>query len=136
MGDARRLIKSSRFEEDTMRRIRNARGFSIVELLVAITIIAIGVLAVAGLMPLARRSTIQSGDVTRAIEYAQQKMEELKNLEYDEVTSGSDSTGIFRRSWIVDEDIPMEDMKRITTKVTWITGSQDTVELVTYIGKR
>ncbi len=119
-----------------MRRMRNARGFSIVELLVAITIIAIGVLAVAGLMPLARRSTIQSGDVTRAIEYAQQKMEELKNLEYEEVISGSDSTGIFRRSWIVDEDIPMEDMKRITTKVTWITGSQDTVELVTYIGKR
>lgn len=119
-----------------MRRIRDSRGFSIVELLVALTIIAIGVLAVAGLMPLARRSTIQSGDITRAIEYAQQKMEELKNMEYEDVTSGSDSMGIFRRSWTVDADIPMEDMKRITTKVSWITGTQDTVELVTYIGKR
>ncbi len=119
-----------------MRRMRNVKGFSIVELLVALTIIAIGVLAVAGLMPLARRSTLQSGDMTRAIEYAQQKMEELKNLEYDEVTAGSDSMGIFRRSWTVDEDTPMQDMKKVTTSVTWITGTKDGVELVTYIGKR
>jgi len=68
-----------------MRSKRKERGFSIVELLVAITIIAIGVLAVAGLMPMARRSTLQSGDYTKAIEHAQQKMEQLKNLEYDSV---------------------------------------------------
>jgi len=30
----------------------------------------------------------------------------------------------------------MDDMKRITTWVRWKTGSRDSVDLVTYIGRR
>lgn len=119
-----------------MKNTKRIDGFSMIELLVAITIIAIGILAVAGLMPLGRRTTLESGDVTRAVEYAQQKMEELKHDPYQSLIAGSDSVGKFVRSWEVDDDFPMDGMKRVTMKVAWEAGMKDTVKLRTYIGER
>ena len=108
---------------ETGRRSRREGGFSLIELIIAITILGIGILSLAGLFPLAMQK-VSSGDLeSRATFHAQSKIEEMKRIPWDNLTvgqSGNDAIEtVFGRTWTVREDVPVNGMKQIDVVITW-----------------
>lgn len=62
-------------------RTRRPRGVSLVEVLVAYGILVVAVLALLGLVPAAARQHSDSDDATQALYLAEEKMEQLLQLE-------------------------------------------------------
>jgi prepilin-type N-terminal cleavage/methylation domain-containing protein len=126
-------------------------GFTLIEVLIAIAILSIGLLAVAKMQVSAIQGNYFSSNTTTALTLAGQKMEDLlgKNYSTDPdlvdtdtgnnadllslVTKdheelnvdeeGVSGSGIYHRVWNVADDIPITDTKTITIIVTWTKGS-------------
>jgi len=112
--------------EPSRRRPRE-RGFGLIELAIAIFVLAIGVLGLAALTPMGTRSAAKSGEVTRASELASSLAERLLATPYGhaDLTSGTHQStanpypGGYYLSWVVEEDQPIASCKRITVTVRW-----------------
>ena len=106
-------------------RTKVSRGFSLVEVMVAITIIGVGVLSLASLFPIAMRK-VSHGDLeSRATFHAQSKIEELKRMPWVQLVNSAAADTLensFARSWTVQEDIPATGMKTVSVDVTWSDG--------------
>lgn len=74
-------------------------GFTMVELIVAILILAIGVLGLAGTTALSVRQVNMSDVATERSVALQNTIERLRALDYDSVSTGSDSVGGYDVSW-------------------------------------
>lgn len=70
-------------KSNIFNRIRHSRGMTMVELLMAIVVLTIGLLSIAGVVPLAMRTINKNRVATKAVEYSQQEMETLKRLGFD-----------------------------------------------------
>jgi type IV pilus assembly protein PilV len=127
------------------------QGFTLIEVLVAITILTIGLLAVAKMQVSAIQGNYFSNNTTTALTLAEQKMEDLLGRNYatdadlvdtqagnnTDLTSlvtkdheelnvneeGVAGSGIYHRVWNVADDTPITDTKTITIIVTWTKGS-------------
>lgn len=103
------------------------RGFGLIELAVAIVVLAIGVLGLAALMPMGTRSAAQSGEVTRASELASAQAEKLLATPYGDpdLTPGAHQatpyphSGGYYLTWVVEEDQPIASCKRVTVTIRW-----------------
>ncbi len=110
---------------------RDQRGLSLVELLVALVVLSVGVLAVAQLFPAGSRSMQSSRMLTTANFLAQQKIEELSALEWTDpalsvgrhpaVSSEAfGSSGQWQRFYRVELlPAPLDNLKRISVNVSW-----------------
>ncbi|HEY2954586.1 MAG TPA: prepilin-type N-terminal cleavage/methylation domain-containing protein [Candidatus Eisenbacteria bacterium] len=121
------------------------RGTSLLELIVALTILAIGVLAVSQLFPAGTRSQVQDRLRTEAIQFAREKVEQLELTGW----SGPDLTvgrhpagaaveplGSLGRSYQVDLlAAPLDNLKRVTVKVAWNHVRRCSLQAVTYLRK-
>lgn len=117
-----------------MATLRDKKGFSLVEFMIAISILAIGLLAVAGLQSTAIRGNLLSKGTTSAILLAEKKMEEFKNTSFASLTNGTfqdpsnpltdigGSGGRFNRSWTISTYSGSANMKQITITITWTEG--------------
>ncbi len=110
-------------------------GFSLLEAMIALLILAVGLLAVAGLMTMTIRTNAYGNHLTEASTSAQAKMEEFRSTR-PAAGSGSDTvdsvTGVrFLRRWSVT---PNAEMKIITVTVEWTDKTNHSVELSTIIG--
>jgi len=85
---------------NTRRRIREG-GFTLVEVLVALIILTVGVLGLAGTTALAVRQVTLSDITTERAAALQSVIERLRSMDYDNITAGSDSIGHFAASWTV-----------------------------------
>ena len=81
----------------------NQRGFSLIEVLMATTILAIGVVSLAQLFTLAVGSNLAATHRTRAAMLAAQKIEELRALDWGAAleSGGTDGVGEYSRRWSV-----------------------------------
>ena len=114
--------------------IKNKRGFTLVEFLIATFILSFGLLALINLQWMAIRGNSDSKEMTRAIFLAEKKTEELRNTPYASLASGSDannpingqgqSGGIFTRSWTIQNYSGSNYMKQITVIVNWTLKGQ------------
>ncbi len=125
------------------------KGFTIVEMLVAITIMAIGLLSLAVLFPAGLRAAMVTRMNTQAMEYCQQKVEELRVVSFsdpfDQLTAGThgpdslpmdDTENVFVRTYEVSVDYPVTDMKKIEVSTTWtIRGNVYTRNITTYLAR-
>jgi prepilin-type N-terminal cleavage/methylation domain-containing protein len=78
------------------------RGFSLIEVMIAMAIFSIGILAV-GSMQLSTTKNNTTGNITtQATMLARQKIEELKNLSRSDLDTadGNDTVGIYDRDWV------------------------------------
>lgn len=122
--------------------IKNTKGLSVVELLVAVTILGITIMGIALLFPAGSRSITNTRLLTRALNLAQAKTEEFYRMSSDasDLTAGVHGPetvdGSFQRTWVIEEDYLRADTKKVTVAVKWITTANiDSVGMVTYINK-
>jgi len=130
----------------TRTRTRAREGFSVVELMVALTVLGIGILALANVFPLGSSTQMRDRMRTSAADAAQQKMEQLRLLAWSasDLTDGThpvssgetlslQDEGTFNRKWFVTTQTgTFSDMKLVTVQVTWQYLRPDTVTLVSY----
>lgn len=113
------------------RRRRRERGFTIVEILVAMTILSIGLLGIVGLQLIATNSSGYSRRATEAAILAEHKLEELRTTPIDEIASGEDvvdasgmptEDGPFTRTWTVTWN---SDLGNVSVRVAWSDSGGD-----------
>ncbi len=118
------------------------KGFTLVEVVVALTILAIGVLGISVIFPLSGSDVCKSGMSTKALELCQEKIEELHHCAYDapalvpavtHVDSLNPIAGAYERSWYVTEDQPVAGCKAIEVTVGWTQDSERLVTLSTVV---
>jgi type IV pilus assembly protein PilV len=124
-----------------LKRLKNKKGLSLLEVLVAMLILAFGVLGLAPMIVTTMFSGSYSNEVTRANVIAQDKMEFMKNLisftplPWTEVSS---INGLFTRTTRVDVDTTNSSVPagvyRIKVTINWIdkAGKTRTVNYYTY----
>ncbi|HXF48827.1 MAG TPA: prepilin-type N-terminal cleavage/methylation domain-containing protein [Verrucomicrobiae bacterium] len=90
-----------------MRTRKNEKGFTLIEVMISMVILAVGILGLAPLMVLSIYSNTYSQDLTRATAVAQDRIEQLKNqgnfasMPYDEGPTTIDGT--YNRTIHVDD---------------------------------
>lgn len=103
-----------------------------IEVLIGIVLLSIGILGVAQMQIMTINSNKLANQRTTAITLAQDKAEFLRTIPYSQIGNPplSDTSGIFTRSWVVENNLPANNMKRVTITVNW-PGKQ--VQLQTII---
>jgi type IV pilus assembly protein PilV len=112
-----------------MNLLTNKKGFTILEVLIAITLLAIGMMALATLQSSGIRGNDLGNRTTQALALAQDKLEELINADAigQAIGAGTDNNidetgsagGIFSRSWLVQTDVPAPNEDTIVITVSW-----------------
>ena len=109
----------------------NQKGFSLIELLIAMAILALAMLAAASMQFGSVRNNTSGNIVTQANMLAKGKMEELKNTrDLTTISNGAENGinaagqpgGIYDLSWTVDN--LGSSARRIAVTVQWNRGSQ------------
>lgn len=116
-------------------------GFSLIEIMVAMTFLGIGLLAIAQLIPLGMVGITGARHRTDAVQNAQRVMDQLRTEDYPSaaLTAGTytETDGRYSIQWTITDDNPIPRMKRVDLFTTWgDSASADTVRLSTYITPR
>jgi type IV pilus assembly protein PilV len=110
---------------------RGSRGFTLIEVLIALIVFSIGALTMVAVVPMGVKKNTVAAQQTRASELASRCAERLLTLPYDdaELDDGAHTdTGnpYFARyyvKWNVDEDQPIARCKLVTITVHYPTSS-------------
>ena len=113
-----------------LKQKNNNQGFTLIEILIATSIFAIGFLAVAAMQISASKSTRRAVEVTEATAIASDQMERLMSLPFDDGelvtgTTHSDTQGKYNLQWeVVFSDVIITgtttvDAKTINLNVSW-----------------
>ncbi|MFQ5881715.1 MAG: prepilin-type N-terminal cleavage/methylation domain-containing protein [Candidatus Methylomirabilales bacterium] len=119
--------------------MNNARGFSVIEVLIGATILTVALLAIASMFPTAYSNVGRSGEQTVAVTLAQQRIEELKNQAYTALAAGQTTEALtgeyagYTRKTTIEDNVPTQGVKRVTVEVTTPFGRP--VELKSLIAK-
>jgi Tfp pilus assembly protein PilV len=120
---------------------KSEKGASVVEIMVALLIFGIGLVAALRMLPQSSAHTTHSRNRTMAVNIAQEKIEELMAEGYqsadlsagDHDDPGNPLSNHFQRTWSVTDDTPITDMKSISVSVSFPTsGADSSVTLRTY----
>ncbi len=121
-----------------MKRNRE-NGFSAIEVLIAMSILAVALLAIASMFPTAYTNVDRSGEETMAATLAQQRIEWLRNQSYASLVNGTTPEtnipgyALYTRTTVVQVDTPLTGLKQVT--VTATTPSGRSVQLVSLIAE-
>ena len=125
----------------------NKRGFSLLELIIAIAVLAVGLVGVLQIFPIGLRASQRAGMMTKAAFLAQNKIEDIKLAGFDAITelppkiplSGKD--GDFEWNIKID-DVNLEgventsEMRKVTVILTWPErNTTRSKEFITYVTK-
>jgi len=95
-------------------------GFTLLEVLLAITILSFGLLAVASMQVAAMKGNAHARGVTEGSTVVVDQLEKLMVLTYDSVVDGSTTVGnTYDLTWTVQADTPMTKTKTIFVTATW-----------------
>jgi prepilin-type N-terminal cleavage/methylation domain-containing protein len=104
----------------------NCRGFSLIEVLIALVILSISFLGVASLMVQTTNNNSFGCHMTEAAIFAQDQLENFRTSPWTNVVTGNDvrqsSTGInYARSWVVIPNgvTPNDTIKEIRITISW-----------------
>jgi Tfp pilus assembly protein PilV len=117
-----------------------------VELMIALVVLALGILAVSRLFPAGTRSQLQSRMLTSANFYAQQKLEDLGRLAWNDpaLTDGRHPAGTVNEQlgtsgqWaryynVTTMTSPLDNLKKVTVTVSWTFMGARQVQTTTYL---
>jgi len=124
---------------------RAERGTTLLELMVALTVLAVGVLAVAQLFPAGSRAQVGDKLRTESSQLAREKIEQLETLDWNDPdltpgrhpASGPENLGavgaLHRYYDVAAMSAPLDNLKQVTVHVTWNQVRACTVQAVTYV---
>jgi type IV pilus assembly protein PilV len=107
-----------------MGTLKKENGYTLIEVLIALTIFAVGLLAVAGMQTAAVRMNSTADKLTNLTTWGMDKIEELSALPYSDplldsaVNPYQEQLGDYTISWTVVKNNPIKDTKHITVTVT------------------
>lgn len=126
--------------------VRGERGITLIELMVALVVLAVGLLAVGGVFPSGTRNQLSDRMLTNANNYAQQKLEDLSVLVWSDpaLTDGRYPAGTAFESlgsnaqWHRWYDVttlaaPLDNLKKVTVTVSWNFMGSRQVTSTTYL---
>jgi len=125
-----------------MRRKRE-RGFTLIEVIMAMLVFMIGIMSITSMVNNLTRKNFFSQRHTQAVIMAQNKIEELLNAGYDHddlddglyenamnpINATADTTGIYYQFWQIDDLHPIPRSKQITSWVQW-EGTEEILQTV------
>jgi len=141
-----------RFDSETLHhRDGSARGLTLLEVMIALVILSIGLLALSGMQITSIQANSSGFKSTTAISLADQRMQQLKYLSFSSasLTAGihaetpmtvsvGTSDGVhgvvYNRSYTVTDNSPITGVKLIVYTVTWTDNGNHTVSLLSRIG--
>jgi Tfp pilus assembly protein PilV len=125
----------------------NERGISLVEVMIALVVLALGIMAISSIFPAGTRTQVQSRNLSDAAYYAVQKVEDLKSLPWSDAglsvgrhpAANFDTLGA-SKAWLrfYQVDIlpaPLDDLKRVVVQVSWTYQGTRTVTDTAYVRK-
>jgi len=124
------------------------RGISLVEVLIALVVLSVGIMAIGGIFPAGTRTEVQTRMQSNANYFAQLKLEELRAIPWDDaaLNAGRHPAGIvcdtlgttkaWRRFYQVDLlAAPLLDLKRVSVNVSWTYhGTRSVIDTI-YVRK-
>jgi Tfp pilus assembly protein PilV len=102
------------------------QGITIIEIMFALSIFAIGILAVSTLAITSVNANASSRMVTEATTLAEDRLEQLMTLPYEEIVPDSATEGPYKVSWTVEEEEIAPQTKSVTVTVTRTGGLKET----------
>jgi type IV pilus assembly protein PilV len=121
-------------------------GFSLIEILIALVILSITLLALAALMTTTMKNNALGGHLTEAATLAQNKLEQLLatpsamiqpqlNTQLQDNPVGNSSGITYTRTWIVVPNVPLPGttLATITITVTWTDSTTNSFSMVSVI---
>ena len=131
--------------------LRSESGFTLIEIMIAIAILAIGILGLMAMQLTAAKSNTQARKVTESAAWAADEFERLLLVDYDDLAAGATTPpesmlndaaipadtyrGPYSVTYNVTEDDPIVNVKRIDVTVAWNDGSGRSTTLTYYKGK-
>ena len=111
-------------------RLTRSKGFSLIEVMIALFILAIALLALAGLMVTTTKNNSFGGHMTEAATFAQDQLEKLRASPWASIVAGADtstgSTGIsYARNWAVADTLN-GDQRWVTITINWTDPTKKT----------
>ena len=124
------MISSCR-NKSFQKNLFNETGFTLLEVLFAVTIVSIGLLAVASMQLSAIQGNRAGGNLSVATHLAEQELERLKSSAFNgpnlalgnhedtnnPINANGVSGGTFTREWLVENHTAFS--KRVTVTVSW-----------------
>ena len=104
--------------------MKNQKGFSLLEVMLGLVILAIGLLGMAGLTTTSVRANANANHLTEAMNIGQAEMEKLKIAPWGTLANGSSTVTsqtekVFTNSWAVTTTGNMKDVILVTS---WTDG--------------
>lgn len=111
---------------NSTKRLEKADGFTLVEILIAITIFAVGILGATSMQIMALQTNSKAGTTSEAYAVASEKMEQLLKMDYADIndddspeTYNGNYNVEYNVSWNVQDNTPITNTKTITVAVAW-----------------
>jgi type IV pilus modification protein PilV len=109
----------------TLLQTPRERGFSLVELMIALVVFAIGILTLAAVIPMGVRKTTAASQQTTASELGTMRAEQLLITPYDDADlnagvhddPANPTQGKYYVRWTVEDGQPVANCKRVTVSV-------------------
>lgn len=95
------------------------KGFTLVEILIALTIFAIGILGVASMQVWGLRGNASAIWHSQAATFAADRVEKLMMDDYADLANGEETQGDYTITWTVTTDNPIDNTATITVDVEW-----------------
>ena len=121
------------------KRRSNLKGFSLIELMIAITILAMAIFGIFHAYSVGFLGMADARDRTVATNYAREAMEDVKNMDFEKIETTTRSVTNFNTKYRVDVNVSLENpnLKKVYTVVSWknrneIIKTVETSMLVNY----
>jgi type IV pilus assembly protein PilV len=119
---------------------KNKKGFSLIEVLIGLVVLAFGLLSIAAMQIVSIKGGYFSNNITRATVLAQNRLEDLKLLAFNqnstdpalsggEHNDGAIPNSVFTRNYTVQDTAPT--LKTITVTVRWVDRGDHNISLST-----
>jgi prepilin-type N-terminal cleavage/methylation domain-containing protein len=116
----------------SINRNLSQRGFSLIELMVAIAILAMAIVGIFHAYSVGFMGMADARDRTVATNYAREAMEDVKNMDFEKITTTTKSVISANKKYRIDVNVSTEsaNLKKISTMVSWEdrNGIRKTVE--------